>query len=94
MGLNSFEEKEEREIPILKVPPEVELKQIEKIKEVKNKRDEKIVIKKLEMIKDFARKDKNLIYPIIEAVEAYATIGEITCALKEILGEYKDINIF
>jgi len=94
VGLNSFEEKEEREIPILKVPPEVELKQIQKIKEIKNKRDEKIVIKRLEMIKEFAKKDKNLIYPIIDAVEAYATIGEITYVLKEIYGEYKDINIF
>ncbi len=94
VGLNFFEEKEKREIPILKVPPEVELKQIQKIKELKNKRDEKIVIKRLEMLKEFARREKNLIYPIIEAVEAYATIGEITQCLKDVYGEYKDINIF
>lgn len=94
VGLNCFEEKEEREIPVLKVPPEVEKKQKAKLKEVKNKRDEKIVNKKLKELREFAKKEKNLIYPILEAVESYATIGEITENLKEIYGEYRDINIF
>lgn len=94
VGVNSFEEKEAKEIPVLKVPPEVEKKQREKLKKIKNKRDEKIVYKKLKQLKDFAKKDKNLIYPILEAVESYATLGEITDALKEVFGEYRDINIF
>lgn len=94
VGVNSFEEKEAKEIPVLKVPPEVEKKQREKLKKIKNKRDEKIVYKKLKQLKDFAKRDKNLIYPILEAVESYATLGEITDALKEVFGEYRDINIF
>ncbi|MEJ5167213.1 MAG: methylmalonyl-CoA mutase family protein [Thermoanaerobaculia bacterium] len=94
VGVNSFEEKESKEIPVLKVPPEVEKKQREKLKIIKNKRDEKIVNKKLKQLKDFAKRDKNLIYPILEAVESYATLGEITDALKEVFGEYRDINIF
>lgn len=94
VGLNSFEEKEKRQIPVLKVSPRVEKRQREKLKEIKNKRDKKFVKYKLMQLKEMAKKDKNLMYPIIEAVKAYATIGEITDALKEVYGEYKDINIF
>lgn len=94
VGLNSFEEKEKRQISVLKVSPRVEKRQKEKLKEIKNKRDKKFVENKLMELKEMAKKDKNLLYPIIEAVKAYATIGEITDALKEVYGEYKDINIF
>lgn len=94
VGLNSFEEKEKRQILVLKVSPKVEMRQKEKLKEIKNKRDKKFVENKLMELKESAKKDKNLLYPIIEAVKAYATIGEITDAIKELYGEYKDINIF
>ena len=94
VGLNSFEEKEKRQILVLKVSPKVEMRQKEKLKEIKDKRDKKFVENKLMELKESAKKDKNLLYPIIEAVKAYATIGEITDAIKELYGEYKDINIF
>ncbi len=94
VGVNIFEEKEKREIPTLRVSSEVEEKQKEKLKRVKKERDQREVKRKLKELKDAAYGGKNLLPFVLEAVKTYATIGEITKILKEVYGEYRDVNPF
>ena len=59
------------------------------MKKLKSRRDNNEVKEILEKIEDAARSDKNLMPLILEAVKAYATIGEISDSLRNVFGEYK-----
>ncbi len=94
VGVNAFQIEEPIEIELLKVDPEVERRQRERLKEIREKRDKEKVREKLQVIEKTAEKilegeDLNLMPPIIEAVREYATIGEISDVLREVFGEYK-----
>ncbi|MBS3811184.1 MAG: methylmalonyl-CoA mutase family protein [Halanaerobiales bacterium] len=90
VGVNQFiEEDEEKNNNLLKVDPAVENEQIEELKNIKEKRDDQEVKDALTQIKKAAVNDNNLMYPIIKAVKAYATIGEISDVLREEFGEYE-----
>ncbi len=89
VGLNKFTMEEKLPEKLLKVDPEVEKIQIEKLKRLKSRRDNNEVKEILEKIEDAARSDKNLMPLILEAVKAYATIGEISDSLRNVFGEYK-----
>jgi methylmalonyl-CoA mutase N-terminal domain/subunit len=65
-------------------------KQVANLNKVKSRRDNSQVEKCLRKIKSNAKQNLNLMPAVIEAVKAYATVGEITRALKEIYGEYKE----
>jgi len=92
VGVNEFRiEEEPKDLEILKVKPEVRIKQIEKLQEVKKNRNNSAVEEKLKQLKACAENEnKNLMPPIIEAVKEYATIGEICGVLREVFGEYKE----
>ncbi len=94
VGINIFEEKEKREIPTLKISLEVEKRQKEKLEKVKKERNQREVKRKLKELKEAAYGGENLLPFILEAVKTYATIGEITKILKEVYGEYKEVNLF
>ncbi|MFC1845960.1 methylmalonyl-CoA mutase family protein [Chloroflexota bacterium] len=99
VGVNSFTGEQEIEVLPNRVVPypydpnklaEAESRQLEKLARVKNERDEHQVITALDRLRESVRDDEvNLIYPLIEAVKAYATIGEMCGTLKEIFGEYR-----
>ncbi|NPV49878.1 MAG: methylmalonyl-CoA mutase family protein [Candidatus Methanofastidiosum sp.] len=89
VGLNKFTMEEKLPEELLKVNPEVERLQIEKLKKLKSKRDNAKVKDLLEKIEDAARTDKNVMPPILEAVKSYATLGEISDSLRKVFGEYK-----
>jgi len=89
VGLNKFTMEEKLPEELLKLNPEVEKIQIEKLKKLKARRDNAKVKDILEKIKDAARSDKNLMPLIIEAVKSYATLGEISDSLRKVFGEYK-----
>lgn len=74
--------------PILKIRGGVEAKQIKSLRALKKRRDSARVENGLARLKQQARGSENLLPVILECVEAYATVGEITHALKEIFGEY------
>ncbi len=65
-------------------------KQIENLKQVKRRRNQADVERTLAKIKSDAEKNLNLMPSVIEAVKAYATVGEITQALKDVYGEYEE----
>ena len=89
IGVNKFKIDEPACANILKIDPQVESLQVEKLSKIKAARDNRKVKRLLEELKKAARGDENLMAPILEAVKAYSTLGEICGALKEIFGEYK-----
>ncbi|NMC76804.1 MAG: methylmalonyl-CoA mutase family protein [Candidatus Methanofastidiosa archaeon] len=89
VGLNKFTMEEKITQELLKVNPEVEKIQIEKLKKLRSKRNNDKVKDLLEQIEDTARTNKNLMPLILEAVKEYATIGEISDSLRKVFGEYK-----
>lgn len=94
VGVNKFQIQEETRIgEILKVDPELEKKQKERLKKLKERRDNEKVRKLLNKIKEVASTDENLFPYVLEAVKAYATVGEISNALREVFGEYTETVI-
>ncbi|WP_035143332.1 acyl-CoA mutase large subunit family protein, partial [Schnuerera ultunensis] len=89
VGVNKFQIEEQEHKDILKVDPEVERLQREKLKRLKEERDNKEVENRLEELKNAAGTDKNLMPYILEAVKVYATLGEICGVLREVFGEYQ-----
>lgn len=89
VGVNKFNDSTKENNELLKVNPELEKDQIKGLKAIKERRNEQKVESVLKDIKEAAVNNRNLMYPIIEAVKEYATLGEITDVLREVFGEYK-----
>jgi methylmalonyl-CoA mutase N-terminal domain/subunit len=92
VGLNRFQVQEERPKNLLRVDPAVRLSQIEKLKKMKSQRDRKLVAEALSQLKNAAEGKDNLMAPILRAVKAYATLGEICDILRQVFGEYRQVN--
>jgi len=90
VGVNKYTMKDKPHGELLRVNPAVEKKQIERLKAVKAERSQKDVEQKLAAIKKAAVEGTNLMYPIMDAVKVYATIGEICGVMREVFGEYKE----
>jgi len=94
VGVNEFTVKEEVPIEILRVDPEVERKQTERLNAIKKRRNNKEVRDALNYLQHYAKGDENLMPSVLMAVKEYATLGEICDVLKEVFGEYKAPTIF
>ena len=95
IGVNKFQiDKEDLKLEILKSDPKIERQQIDKLKKIKESRDNNLVHEKLIKIKEVAKTDENLMPYLIDAVKVYATTGEICKILKEVFGTYKMTTIF
>ena len=90
VGVNRFESQEEVPIERLRIDPEVEKGQISKLKKLRKRRDSCQVKGALEKIGRAAQGQSNLMPVVIEAVEAYATVGEIADAMRDVFGEHKE----
>ncbi|MGZ3605517.1 MAG: acyl-CoA mutase large subunit family protein [Thermodesulfobacteriota bacterium] len=90
VGLNQFQMEEEPLRNILRIKPEVEQYQKEKLARVKRERDTKKVKEALAVLKKAAQGTDNVVPPILDAVKAYATLGEISDTLREVFGEYRE----
>ncbi len=95
VGVNSYElESEELEIPILKIDRQVELEQIAALKKLRKERDNGAAKASLDSLRAAAKGNSNLMPHLLEASRVYATLGEITGALKGVFGEYKEPAYF
>jgi len=94
VGINEFTIKEEAPIEILRVDPEVERKQTERLNAIKKRRNNEKVKDALKHLRLCAEGSENLMPPILSAVKEYATLGEICDVLREVFGEYKAPTIF
>jgi methylmalonyl-CoA mutase N-terminal domain/subunit len=89
VGVNEFEVDEEPEVDIQEVTEEEEQKQIDHLNAVKDDRDDEEVEAKLDALREAAEGDENLLPYIIDAVKAYATVGEICGVFRDTFGEYR-----
>ena len=94
VGVNDFTVKKDW-IPmkLLRIPPHVEKKQLARLQRVRRERNQQKVKQVLGKLHDETDKNKNLMPTIIEAVKAYATLGEITEVLRGVYGEYRELII-
>lgn len=89
VGLNKFTGGDEKSSAVFKVDDEIRNVQAEKLRALRNSRDGKKVSEIIERLKSCAASEENLMPVVIEAVENYATLGEIAGALRTVFGEYK-----
>ncbi|WP_134669302.1 acyl-CoA mutase large subunit family protein [Halorussus marinus] len=89
VGVNEFEVDEEPEVDIQEVTEEEEQKQIDRLNEVKADRDDEAVEAALAALREAAEGEDNLMPYIVDAVKAYATVGEVCNVLRETFGEYQ-----
>lgn len=89
VGVNKFQTEKVPTIKAFKGNPEEEGKQVARLKELKRRRDNRAVRRALRNLQEKARKDENLVLPILEAVKNYATVGEICDALRDLWGDWK-----
>ncbi|SEO79136.1 methylmalonyl-CoA mutase, N-terminal domain [Halogranum amylolyticum] len=89
VGVNKYQVDEEEEMDIEEVAEEEEQKQIESVEAVRERRDSEAVDAALASLRDAAQGDANLLPHIVDAVKAYATVGEICNVLRDEFGEYK-----
>jgi len=90
VGLNQFQMEEEPLRDILRIKPEVEQYQKEKLARVKKERNNAKVKETLAVLKKAAQGTDNVVPPILEAVRVYATLGEISDTLRGVFGEYRE----
>jgi methylmalonyl-CoA mutase N-terminal domain/subunit len=91
VGVNEFQIDEEQKIAIHLGDPAVEAAQIESLSNARVTRDSNVVRLAVERLDKAARGSENLMPHIVEAVEAYATIGEISDAFRRVHGEYREV---
>ncbi|MFA4902030.1 MAG: methylmalonyl-CoA mutase family protein [Desulfobaccales bacterium] len=89
VGLNRFQTHEEKQTGLLKVDPEVGAKQIARLQELKNTRDNAAVATALAELKTAAQGTDALMPPILNAVRNLATLGEVCDTLRGVFGEYE-----
>jgi methylmalonyl-CoA mutase N-terminal domain/subunit len=90
VGVNKFQTEEETTIPILRVDPQIEQNQIERVRAVREKRDKDKAENALMKLEEAAKGDENLLPRILEAVENHVTVGEISNKLRTVWGEYRE----
>ncbi len=90
VGVNKFQIEEPPVEGLLRVDMTIQEKQIEKLKKIKNNRDNTKVKNILSELEKKAKGNSNLMPTILEAVKSYASIGEITNTLRKVFGEYKE----
>ncbi|HET9401005.1 MAG TPA: methylmalonyl-CoA mutase family protein [Candidatus Acidoferrales bacterium] len=90
VGVNRYESDDERSIPTMRIDPEVERSQVDRVRALRAKRDSAKTKAALEAIEARARSGENLMPAICSAVEALATVGEIADAMRRVFGEYRE----
>jgi methylmalonyl-CoA mutase N-terminal domain/subunit len=90
VGVNDFVAEEERGIPTLRIEPQIEREQIERLKALRGKRDGQKACSAIGELQRRAATKENLMPSILGAVEAYCTVGEISDALRRVFGEYQE----
>jgi methylmalonyl-CoA mutase N-terminal domain/subunit len=89
VGVNAFTEDAQPDVDVLRIDPELDLQRRRDMERVRSGRDSAAVHSALRRLGDEAAGDRNLMGPVLEAVEAYATMGEICAVLRGAFGEYR-----
>ena len=90
VGVNQFHIDGEKAVPLQRIDEGLERKQVERLRAVRAKRDPGPWKAAIQAVEDTARSAENLMPRILTAVEAYATVGEISDAMRKVYGEYRE----
>jgi methylmalonyl-CoA mutase N-terminal domain/subunit len=93
VGVNKYSVREPLEIPLLQMDPQGEQRHLERLNRVRRERDQERVKEALEALRVAALGDQNLMYPVLDCVRAYATMGEICDVLREVFGIYREVLV-
>jgi methylmalonyl-CoA mutase N-terminal domain/subunit len=93
VNVTIYEPQDEQDVETHRVDPEISQRQLDRLAELKERRDNELVQKRLEELEESCRGDRNTMYPIIEAVRAYATVGEISAAMQKVFGSYRETPV-
>jgi methylmalonyl-CoA mutase N-terminal domain/subunit len=90
VGVNDYVQEDESPHPILYIDETAADTQVAQLERLRRERDNDAVQRALEAMRTAARGNDNLMYPILDAVRAYATVGEMCDALRDVWGEYEE----
>jgi methylmalonyl-CoA mutase, N-terminal domain len=90
VGVNDFVREDEEPIPILYIDDTTASRQLARLEELRRTRDSDQVRRALDTLRETARGKGNTMYPLLDAVRAYATVGEMCDALRDVWGEYEE----
>ena len=90
VSVNRFTREQEPGIPTVRIDEALERKQVERVRALRARRDAGAWQASVEGVRQAARSGANLMPAILQAVESYATVGEIASALREVFGEYQE----
>ena len=94
IGVNEYNKNEKIEVPLLSIGEDIAERQIARLHQTKQERNKKTVEAALEKIRLAASGTDNLMPHFLEAVKAYASVGEICDVLREVFGEWKGDQLF
>ncbi|MCC7144216.1 MAG: methylmalonyl-CoA mutase family protein [Candidatus Eisenbacteria bacterium] len=94
VGVNGYQKGEEPRLPTLKIDMEVERDQVERIRALRARRDPARAAATLAAVEAACRTDANIMPPIVDAVEAGITLGEISDVFRKVFGVYRDPGFF
>jgi methylmalonyl-CoA mutase, N-terminal domain len=91
VGVNDFLQKDEGPVPILYMDESTADTQVTRLERLRRTRDADAVSSSLDRLREAARGAGNTMYPLIDCVRAYATVGEMCNALRDVWGEYQEV---
>jgi methylmalonyl-CoA mutase, N-terminal domain len=94
VGVNRYQAAQEEPVEILRIPPELERKQIGRTQAVRAGRDSEAAERAMEELRQAAATDSNLMEPLIDCARAHCTEGEIVESLQRVFGTYTETPVF
>jgi len=93
VGVNEYVQEDEPPFPILYIDETTAEKQLVRLEDLKRTRDRDAVARALDSLRKTARGTGNTMYPLLDCARAYATVGEMCDALREVWGEYEEVPL-
>jgi methylmalonyl-CoA mutase N-terminal domain/subunit len=90
VGVNRYQSERAAPLATLRIDPELERAQVERVRNLRARRNAARANAALRHVEETARSEQNLMPAILEAVKAYATVGEISDAMRKVFGEYQE----
>jgi methylmalonyl-CoA mutase, N-terminal domain len=92
VGVNRFQIEAEPSVPLLRIDPALEQAQVGRVRALRARRDGRATESALDKLAQAAATSENLLPHILECVESYATVGEISNRLRRVWGEYREMS--
>src|SRR3954467_2661831 len=93
VGVNDYVQQDDTPVPILYIDETTAEKQLTRLEDLKRTRDNDAVVRALDSLRQAARGTGNTMYPLLDCARAYATVGEMCDALREVWGEYEEVPL-